>query len=309
MNRKHLKPVLAAAAILPFVSCNKEGREAPAEADGENLVTITISASTHAPESEVKAALQSDGKIKKATKPFSLPANGIVNLGLVTTTNTVNNSAIGGLIGLIGNSEHETGGACTVDGRLKTAGSISRGMIMGMFNGTTIAESSNLYGLITDKASGKGIKGVPVTDGYKYVLTDANGVYQMTADSRCLCVTMSLPSAYKMPMDEDRQVPAFYANDLDFSWFSRRDFVLEQAAPQTQFTIGAIGDAHIGRKSMSTGDWVQLSSQHYYYVKYASSSPGAASTLRRTGSIINTFSSGGDAHSIRGGRDSRETSL
>lgn len=256
---------------------------------------------------------------------------GCTNLGDVTTTNTVSNSAIGGLIGLIGNSEHETGAACTVDCRLKTAGSISRGMIMGMFNGTTkeikfgsasapvvvsgtvkdgsatavalnssnykdyicgsnftvgthiiisryitdpepapkdtelngttIAESSNLYGLITDKASGKGIKGVPVTDGYKYVLTDANGVYQMTADSRCLCVTMSLPSAYKMPMDEDRQVPAFYANDLDFSWFSRRDFVLEQAAPQTQFTIGAIGDAHIGRKSMSTGDWVQLSSQ------------------------------------------------
>lgn len=63
MIRKTVIAIIAAAAILPFVSCNKEGREAPAEADGENLVTITISASTHAPESEVKAALQSDGKV------------------------------------------------------------------------------------------------------------------------------------------------------------------------------------------------------------------------------------------------------
>ena len=34
--------------------------------------------------------------------------------------------------------------------------------------GTRIDKKNNLYGVITDSKTGKGIEGVPVTDGYKF---------------------------------------------------------------------------------------------------------------------------------------------
>ena len=41
-------------------------------------------------------------------------------------------------------------------------------------NGTKISEEANMIGIVADP-SGKPIVGVPVTDGYTYVVTDANG--------------------------------------------------------------------------------------------------------------------------------------
>ncbi len=35
-------------------------------------------------------------------------------------------------------------------------------------NGTTINSSSNMYGLVKDSQTGKGIAGVPVTEGYNW---------------------------------------------------------------------------------------------------------------------------------------------
>ena len=46
-------------------------------------------------------------------------------------------------------------------------------------NGTAINPDNNVAGLISDVDSGMGIVGIAVTDGYTFVVTDANGVYQM----------------------------------------------------------------------------------------------------------------------------------
>ncbi|MBR0291405.1 MAG: hypothetical protein IJQ79_04645, partial [Bacteroidales bacterium] len=40
----------------------------------------------------------------------------------------------------------------------------------------------NGVGLVRDASTGKGIPGVPVSDGYKFTVTDENGVYQMQLD-------------------------------------------------------------------------------------------------------------------------------
>ena len=75
--------------------------------------------------------------------------------------------------------------------------------------GTRIAAGNDLVGVITDTRTGKGIPGVPVTDGYKFVVTNRNGVYQMTADPRCRTVSYSTPSGYEIALSEKGHTPAF----------------------------------------------------------------------------------------------------
>ena len=50
-------------------------------------------------------------------------------------------------------------------------------------NGTRIEEGNNLYGVITD-TEGNPVRNVPVTDGFRFAVTDTNGVYQMKADPK-----------------------------------------------------------------------------------------------------------------------------
>lgn len=111
-------------------------------------------------------------------------------------------------------------------------------------NGTVILEGNNGIGLITDSKTGKGIEGVPVTDGYNYTATDANGVYQMKLDRRTRYVCMSVPAAYKIPLDEYNHAPRFYSvGKFDMAVQNRNDFVLEPLdAPEKEFTLVMIGD-------------------------------------------------------------------
>ncbi|MBQ5363397.1 MAG: hypothetical protein IIU09_00195, partial [Bacteroidales bacterium] len=70
-----------------------------------------------------------------------------------------------------------------------------------VINGTTIAEGMNACGLVSDAKTGKGIPGIPVTDGYSYVVTDANGVYQMAANRYTRNIYLSVPAEFKIPLD------------------------------------------------------------------------------------------------------------
>jgi hypothetical protein len=69
--------------------------------------------------------------------------------------------------------------------------------------GTAIGSDMTVAGLITNITTGKGIAGVPVTDGFSWVKTDANGVYQMKANSRARKVYICTPSAYKIGQASD----------------------------------------------------------------------------------------------------------
>lgn len=113
-----------------------------------------------------------------------------------------------------------------------------------VINGTSIESTNTLVGLITDSKTGKGIAGVPVTDGYSFTTTDANGVYQFKANRYCRNVYYTLPSEYKVALDKETKLPLFYSTStISYNRQNRNDFVLEPLdSPEKNFTYLAIGD-------------------------------------------------------------------
>jgi len=111
-------------------------------------------------------------------------------------------------------------------------------------NGTKIKDGMTACGLVKDTSTGKGISGVPVTDGYDYVVTDANGVYQMKANRFTRKIYISTPAEYEIPLDASTNMPLFYsAKDFDKSKVNRFDFNLKPlASPEDNFTLIMIGD-------------------------------------------------------------------
>ena len=111
-----------------------------------------------------------------------------------------------------------------------------------LVNGTVINENSTLYGVVRDNATGRPLSGIPMTDGFTYVTTDANGVYQMVANEKARCVYPSVPAEYEIPVDEDNQ-PVIYKYITDKS--PQYDFYLTRRTGSWEdFTIMAITDVH-----------------------------------------------------------------
>ena len=142
-----------------------------------------------------------------------------------------------------------------------------------VIGGTTLAEGMNGVGIILDKATGKGIPGVPVTDGYKFTTTDENGVYQMRLDKRTRNVYISVPAAYKIPLDPDRHSPLFYSTTkIDTTIRNRNDFTLSPLPEkETEFTLIAIGDPQC-----------QTSKGVGYFTKKHESYPGTIPDIQET---------------------------
>lgn len=111
-------------------------------------------------------------------------------------------------------------------------------------NGTALKDGVDIAGVIKDKDSGKGIAGISVTDGYTFVKTDANGVYQMQRNSLSRNVYFTVPAAYMVPLDETYHLPAFFSPGVFAKGKAYRcDFELKKLdAPETDFTLLMIGD-------------------------------------------------------------------
>ena len=111
-------------------------------------------------------------------------------------------------------------------------------------NGTTILSKNNVFGLITDAVTGKGIEGVAVTNGSAVVRTDKNGVYQIPSNRFAKYVWFSIPAEYEVPVDPESGRPVFYSTKrLSISGQNRNDWQLKPlAAVEDEFTIIAIGD-------------------------------------------------------------------
>lgn len=111
-------------------------------------------------------------------------------------------------------------------------------------NGSRIYDINTAIGLVTDSATGKGIPGVVVSDGYYCTKTDANGVYQFKLHSLARTVFVSIPSAYEVPLHRSTHLPDFYTTKpLNASRQNRNDFTLKPLpAPETKFSIAMIGD-------------------------------------------------------------------
>lgn len=109
-------------------------------------------------------------------------------------------------------------------------------------NGTTILSTNNMYGLVKDSQTGKGIPDVAVTEGYNWTKTDANGVYQFSGDAvHARNVYITVPSDYKVPVDAN-YFPKFYGTTINREGQSRNDFTLEPQTVQTNFTLVMVGD-------------------------------------------------------------------
>ena len=110
-------------------------------------------------------------------------------------------------------------------------------------NGTQISEDANMIGMVKD-ASGKPLEGIPVTDGYTYVLTDANGVYQIVGSRYARKAYLSIPSGYEVPLDEKTHLPAFFSTGTIIrDKQNRYDFTLTPlSSPEDKFTLVMIGD-------------------------------------------------------------------
>ena len=110
-------------------------------------------------------------------------------------------------------------------------------------NGTQISEDANMRGIVKD-TSGNPIAGVPVTDGYTYVVTDANGVYQIVGSRYARKAYLSVPSEYEIPLDPGTHLPAFFSpGTIVRENQNRYDFTLKPLAkPEDKFTLVMIGD-------------------------------------------------------------------
>lgn len=111
-------------------------------------------------------------------------------------------------------------------------------------NGTSIKSDSDVAGVLTDTKTGKPIAGVPVTDGYTYVKTDANGVYQMKRNAKCRRVYISTPAEYEISLDSKNHEPLFYSAEMLTAGKKYRiDFGLTPLkAVEDNFSLVMIGD-------------------------------------------------------------------
>lgn len=109
-------------------------------------------------------------------------------------------------------------------------------------DGTELKEGNNLVGKVSD-TKGKPIPGVPVTDGYTFTTTDANGVYQFVSNNYARNVYISVPAEYAIPVDPATNIPKFYSdNKIDKYQLNRNDFVLEPIDVEDEFSFVGIGD-------------------------------------------------------------------
>ena len=113
--------------------------------------------------------------------------------------------------------------------------------------GTVIDGKNKCVGVVSDALTGKGIPGVTVSDGYSCVQTDENGVYQLAFNDYARTVAVSVPAAYKIPLDEKTHLPLFYRYvPVKKTELVRNDFALEPLeAPETKFTMVMIGDPQV----------------------------------------------------------------
>ncbi len=104
------------------------------------------------------------------------------------------------------------------------------------------AVSGNVYGRVLD-GSGHPVEGVPVSDGYVVVTTDADGWYGLQSDKAHGYVFISQPQGYEVPLSG--VFPQFWqALGSDAGVRERHDFTLN-AVDNSDCVLLALGDFHL----------------------------------------------------------------
>lgn len=101
----------------------------------------------------------------------------------------------------------------------------------------------NVVGRVTDGSNP--IEGVVVSDGYSVVTTDADGVYQIGANSKAEFVYISIPADCEIPVDENNCPMHYQTIDMQTNEVQYKNFTLKKAAIQKNFRLLALADVQI----------------------------------------------------------------
>ena len=112
---------------------------------------------------------------------------------------------------------------------------------------TAVCGAQNVSGTIT--CDGHGVAGVPVSDGYMVVLTDADGHYEFRSAKKNGYVFYTLPGGYE-PMVADGFMPLFWAplDSADVSVNEVHDFTLRQV-DNDRHTVIFAADPQVARRN------------------------------------------------------------
>jgi hypothetical protein len=96
--------------------------------------------------------------------------------------------------------------------------------------------------------SGKGIKGVEVSDGIEVTQTDDNGIYYLKSNKKYGYVFISIPSGYEVPIS-NKNTPIFFKHlTSDSSNVEEKDFTLNKT-DNSKHAIIAMTDFHLCNRS------------------------------------------------------------
>lgn len=104
------------------------------------------------------------------------------------------------------------------------------------------AAKNLVTGRITNSATGTGIQGVRVTDGYSWTSTDRNGNYKITPNRDAYVVYYTLPSGYESKLAPGTGHPVFYS-PLSHKGKERHNFSLTPLqSEENEFNLVMIAD-------------------------------------------------------------------
>ena len=102
----------------------------------------------------------------------------------------------------------------------------------------------------TIKSNGKGVAGVPVSDGYNIVTTDKKGRYKLDTDKRLGYVFYTLPSGYEPARGEAAHEPAIWAhlNTADKDAAETHNFEIVPV-DNKKFDLVVVTDIHLANRA------------------------------------------------------------
>jgi len=113
---------------------------------------------------------------------------------------------------------------------------------------------ATVYGRVL--CEGKGMPGVPVSDGAEIVLTDDNGVYQLPSEKKWEYVFITIPGGYMVPCQGI--LPKFYQTTNKAATApERKDFELVKV-DNDEFNLFVLGDMHLAKRNEDIAQFKQL---------------------------------------------------
>ncbi|MBP7558706.1 MAG: metallophosphoesterase, partial [Chitinophagaceae bacterium] len=131
-------------------------------------------------------------------------------------------------------------------------------MVMLLLPVISIAQYAAVQGYVLDKASGKGIAGVVVSDGYNVAATNLKGRYSFTRHPSATFVFLSVPAGFRIAHADG--VPSFYTQ---LTTGSSYDFYLEKETVSDQKHLLLVGADPQPMTNEDGKKWLSFAQQYF----------------------------------------------